>query len=564
MPHKNKSKSAPLLFLPLGGSGEIGMNLNLYGLADEWVMVDFGMSFAGEHLPGVDLILPDISFLEERISELKAIILTHAHEDHIGAVPYLWERLGVPMYATPFTAAMLRRKLAEQGLLEQAEIHEIPIGGSFSVGAFDFTYVPLPHSIAEGNALRIKTPHGVIFHTGDWKLDATPQIGMPAPEKLLTEIGDEGVLAMVGDSTNAFSKRTAGSEQSVYEGLLEQISPMKNRVVVTTFASNIARVQTIGRIAHETGRKLAVFGRSLHRIIEVAKETGYLKNFPEIVGEDEVMNLPRNKVLVLTTGCQGEARAALARIVEGQFRKFSLAAGDHVLFSSKIIPGNEIPIGRVINALIEQGVEVLSEYDAHIHVSGHPGQPDLQAMYGWIRPQMAIPVHGEMRHMHKHATLAKSWGVKKTLVPKNGDIIQLAPHGPKKIDQAPFGQLVVDGTTIIPADGEVMAERRRLLFHGHLVIALALDELGGLVSDPQCVAYGIPFFEPDGRFEQQALDIIDKILEQMPAKKLLDDGEVEEAIRVQVRKMLYREIGKKPIVQIRVLRDYEPLDDEDY
>ena len=545
-----------LLFLPLGGSGEIGMNLNLYGLNDKWIMVDFGMSFAGDYFPGVDLILPDISFLEERLDMLDAIVLTHAHEDHIGAIPYLWDKLRKPMYATPFTAHLIRKKLAEQGLLEQAEIIEIPMGGNFNIGEFDITYVPLPHSIAEGNALKISTPLGTIFHTGDWKLDASPQIGAPAPEKILKQIGDDGVLAMVGDSTNAFSTKTAGSEQDVYESMLKLVDGLKNRVLVSTFASNIARVQTIGRIAKQTDRHLAIFGRSLHRIIEAAKETGYLTDFPEIIDEDHVMDLPRDKVLALCTGCQGEARAALGRITDGKFKKFSLSAGDHVLFSSKIIPGNDIAIGRLVNGLIEQGVDVITEHDAFIHVSGHPGQPDLKAMYGWIRPQIAIPVHGEVRHMTKHAGLAKNWGIKKTLVPKNGDIIRLAPDGPKRIDQAPFGQLVVDGTCIIPAHGEVMAERRRMLYHGHVVVALGLDNSGELIAEPQCVAYGIPGWDVGGAFEERSLDIIDDILGKLSQKKRLDDAIVEETIRQAVRKMLSYEIGKKPIVQVRVLRDY--------
>ncbi len=557
MAKKKKSSDEQLIFLPLGGSGEIGMNLNLYGIGDQWIMVDFGMSFAGDHFPGVDLVLPDITFIEERVDMLKGIVLTHAHEDHIGAIPYLWAQLRVPMYATPFTAHLIRKKLAEVGLLDEAEIIEIPIGGSFSIEPFDITYVPLPHSIAEGNALKIDTPHGTIFHTGDWKLDASPQIGMPACEKTLSKIGDDGVLAMVGDSTNAFSTKSAGSEQDVYDNMLELVSGLKNRVLISTFASNIARVQTIGRIAKETGRHLAIFGRSLHRVTEAAKETGYLKDFPEIMDEEHVMDLPRDKVLVMSTGCQGEARAALSRIAEGQFKKFSLAADDHVLFSSKIIPGNEISIGRLINGLIEKGVDVITEHDAFIHVSGHPGQPDLEAMYGWIRPEMAVPVHGEVRHMTKHAKLAKGWGVGKTLVPKNGDIIRLAPDGPVKIDQAPYGKLVVDGSCIIPADGEVMAERRRLLHHGHLVVAVALDRNGDMSSEAECVSYGIPGWQEGGALEDRALDIIEQVIDNMPKQKLFDDGVVDEAIRRAVRKMLSLEIGKKPIVQVRVLREYD-------
>ena len=549
-----RNKKGDLLFLPLGGCGEIGMNLNLYRCDGKWLMVDLGMTFAGENLPGIDLIFPDPAFITERRDDLLGLVLTHGHEDHIGAVPYLWPELRCPMYATPFTAELVRRKLAERGLLEEAVIHEMPLGSSFEIGPFGISYVALAHSIAEGNALMIKTQHGTIFHTGDWKLDDDALIGAPASSEELSAIGDEGVLAMIGDSTNVFNVRASGSESAVAESLKDIVAQKSGRVVVTTFASNVARLQTVGRIARDTGRQLALLGRSMHRVVEAAKATGYLKDFPAVLDEKKIMDLPRNELLVLTTGCQGEPRAALSRIASGDFRAFSLSRDDTVIFSSKMIPGNEHPIGALINRLVLDDIEVITEMDAFVHVSGHPGQPELKDMYGWIRPHIAIPVHGEARHIKRHAELASEVGVAKTLRPHNGDVVRLAPDGPELIDQVSTGRLVLDGEKVLSITSEPIAERRRMLFAGHLGVSLAVDKRGVLLLPPVLVARGIPGWKDDGALEADVRGAIADTLDGLGQQALADDGQLEEAVRIAVRRVLREDTGKKPVTVVRALR----------
>ena len=428
-----------LLFLALGGSGEIGMNVNLYGCQGKWVMVDLGMTFGDPTYPGIELILPDLTFIEERRKDLLGIVLTHGHEDHIGAIPYLAADLGVPLYATPFTAGLIRLKLEEEGLTKEVKLHVIQNEGSFNLGPFGFRYVPLAHSIPEGNALLIDTPHGKIFHTGDWKLDERPLLGEPATPKELTAIGDEGILAMVCDSTNVFNDKASGSEGDVREGLMETIAGAKGRVLVTTFASNAARVQTLGEVATATGRKVCVAGRSLDRIIGMAKASGYLKDFPPTVDWDDAMALPRNEVMIIATGGQGEARAALARVAFDS-HPIKLAEGDLVVFSSKQIPGNEIAIGRIQNALAMSGVLMVTDRQAEVHVSGHPGRPELEAMYRWIRPEILLPVHGERRHMAEQARLALASGIRHAPVQSNGDLLRLAPGAPEIIGKQDTGR----------------------------------------------------------------------------------------------------------------------------
>ncbi|MEM7679156.1 MAG: ribonuclease J, partial [Myxococcota bacterium] len=395
-----------LLFLALGGSGEIGMNVNLYGCDGKWMMVDLGMTFSGGEYPGVDLVFADLDFIEERADDLLGIVLTHAHEDHIGAVPYFAGELGVPLYATPFTADLVARKLEEAGLLGQVELNIIAEEqGSFDLGPFGVTYIPLAHSIAEGNALLIDTPYGRVFHTGDWKLDEEPIIGEPTTEEELRAIGDEGVLALVCDSTNVFNPEPSGSEGAVHRAMMEEIAAHKGkRVLVTTFASNVARLQTLGEVARETGRQICVAGRSLDRIIEVAQDNGYLADFPEPIDFNTAMRLPRGEVLILATGGQGEPRAALSRIADDS-HPLELSSGDVVLFSSRVIPGNEIGIGKVQNQLAAKGVTMVTDRQSLIHVSGHPGRPELEALYSWLRPQTLVPVHGEVRHMREQARL---------------------------------------------------------------------------------------------------------------------------------------------------------------
>ncbi|MDO9488745.1 MAG: ribonuclease J, partial [Sphingomonadaceae bacterium] len=387
--------------------------------------------------------------------DLLGIVLTHGHEDHIGAIPYLAAELGVPLYATPFTAGLIRHKLEEEGIAGEVKLHVIEKSGSFDLGPFHFTYVPLAHSIPEGNALLIDTPYGRIFHTGDWKIDETPVMGVPSTAQELTAIGDKGILALVGDSTNVFNAEPSGSETGVREGLDRVVGAATGRVLVTTFASKAARLHTLGEVANDTGRKLCVAGRSLDRILRVAKSVGYMTDFPPILSFDEAMKLPRNEVMIISTGAQGEPQAALSRIADGS-HQIKLERGDLVIYSSKQIPGNELSIGRVQNALAAKGVEVITDRQAHVHVSGHPGRPELEMMYGWIRPQISIPVHGERRHMEEHARVAKAHGVPEAVVPINGSAIRLAPGAPKIISHEVAGRLVVDGDVILPADGTTM------------------------------------------------------------------------------------------------------------
>lgn len=548
------SKKDDLLFLPLGGCGEIGMNLNLYCCDGKWLMVDLGMTFAGENLPGIELIFPDPAFIVGQRRDLVGLVLTHGHEDHIGAVPYLWPQLGCPIYATPFTAELVRRKLVERNLLDTADIREMELGASFEVGPFGISYISMAHSIAEGNALRIETRHGIIFHTGDWKLDEEAIVGTPASGEELSALGDEGVLAMIGDSTNVFNTRASGSETAVAKSLKKIIGQKTGRVVVTTFASNVARLETVGRIAGQTGRRLALLGRSMRRVHEAAKATGYLRDFPEILDEKRMMDVPRDKLLVLTTGCQGEPRAALNRIAAGDFRSLTLSPDDTVIFSSKIIPGNEHPIGALINRLVLDDVEVITEHDAFVHVSGHPGQPELRDMYGWIRPQIAIPVHGEARHIKRHAELAKEVGVPRTLRPLNGDVIRLAPDGPQLVDQVPTGRLVLDGEKVLSIASEPIAERRRMLFAGHLGVSLALNGRGKLIVPAALVARGIPGWAEGCALEEDVRRTIGETLAGLGRRNLLDDLVVEEAVRVAVRRVLRQDTGKKPVTVVRVLR----------
>lgn len=539
-----------LLFLALGGSGEIGMNVNLYGCQGKWLMVDLGMTFSGDQYPGVDLVFADLDFIEARKEDLLGIVLTHAHEDHIGAVPYFAAELGVPLYATPFTADLVRRKLAEAGIERELELNVVDKEhGSFEIGPFGITYIPLAHSIAEGNALLIETPYGRVFHTGDWKLDEEPLVGEPATEEELAQIGDEGILALVCDSTNVFNPQSSGSEGAVYRGLLEEVRQWKGRrVMVTTFASNVARLQTLGHVAEETGRQLCVAGRSLDRIIEVAKDNGYLEHFPPIIDFDTAMGLPRGEVMILATGGQGEPRAALARVAEDNHR-IELVAGDVVLFSSRQIPGNELAIGRVQNRLAERGIEMVTDRQSDIHVSGHPGRPDLEALYGWLRPEILVPVHGEMRHMQEQGRLGRANGIPNAVVQQNGDIVRLAPGAPGKIAQVHAGRLVLDGQIIVPADGETIVTRRRLARDGILIVALDTER------SPQIHGFGLPLDEDYDAFVDEAEADVVKALASLKGAKARDREVVVETVRLAARRAAQRWSGKKPQTRVILAED---------
>ena len=536
-----------LLFCALGGSGEIGMNVNLYGTQGKWVMVDMGVTFADHSYPGIDLVLPDLSFIEERREELVGILVTHGHEDHIGALPYLAEDLGVPLYATPFTAGLIRGKLEEERAADRVDLRVIQPRELVSVGPFDVRFVPMAHSIPEANALEISTPHGRVFHTGDWKFDAKPVIGKPANEKELRAIGDAGIDVLVCDSTNVFNADESGSESSVRRGLAEAVAKARGRVLVTTFASNAARLSTLGAVAKETGRKLCVTGRSLDRILRVAQSCGYLRDFPETVDPDTAMRLPRDKVLIVATGGQGEARAALARIAEGN-HPISLDAGDTVIFSSKQIPGNEVAIGRIQNILAGRGVEMVTEKQAHVHVSGHPGRPELAAIYDWLKPGLLLPVHGEMRHLMEQARFGLSLCIPRALVQTDGDIVRLAPGEPTKIGHAHVGRLVLDGDVILPADGVTINERRKLGINGQMSVAVATQN-GKLAGTPQVRIQGVPVEEERLPFIAEAEEAAAEAVRTGPR----DRERLREDVRLAVRRVATRWTGKKPVVDVLIV-----------
>jgi ribonuclease J len=537
-----------LLYVALGGSGEIGMNVNLYGCDGKWVMVDCGVTFADPQYPGIDLILPDLAFIEERRGDLLGIVLTHGHEDHIGALPYLAEDLGVPLFATPFTAGLIRGKLDEEGNADRVKLKTISVGGSFDLGPFHFTFVPMAHSIPEPSALLIDTPYGRIFHTGDWKLDPAPQIGKPATPEQLGKIGDSGILALVCDSTNVFNSDASGSEADVRVGLMETVANARGRVLVTSFASNASRLHTLGEVARETGRQLCVAGRSLDRILKVAKATGYLKDFPQTIDPEAAMRVPANKLMVIATGGQGEERAALGRVAAGS-HPISLDAGDTVIFSSKQIPGNEVAIGLIQNKLAAKGVVMVTDRQAHVHVSGHPGRPELAQMYRWMRPEVLIPVHGEMRHLMEQARYALSEGIPRALVQTNGDIVRLAPGDPVKIGHAQTGRLVLDGDVILPGDGQTINERRKLAVNGQISVAVAIDKGGRLIGQPQVRLQGIPVEEDRDPFIDEVADALVQAMRQAGR----DRAKLRETLRLAVRRVATRWTGKKPIVDVLLI-----------
>jgi ribonuclease J len=542
---KNFAPEDELLFLALGGSGEIGMNVNLYGCKGRWLMVDLGMTFSGNEYPGVDLVFADLAFIEERADTLEGVVLTHAHEDHIGAVPYFAAELGVPLYATPFTADLVRRKLAEAGLVDEIELIVVEDLERFQLGPFGITYVPLAHSIAEGHALLIDTPYGRVFHTGDWKLDEEPIIGEPTTEEELCELGDEGVLALVCDSTNVFNPEASGSEGAVYTALQAEVAKWTGRrVLVTTFASNVARLHTLGAVAETTGRRLCIAGRSLDRMIEVAQDNGYLGEFPETVDFDTAMRLPRGEVLIVATGGQGEPRAALARIAESQ-HPVELSEGDIVLFSSRQIPGNEISVGRIQNLLAERGIVVVTDRQSPIHVSGHPGRPELEALYGWLRPQILVPVHGEMRHMTEQARLGLASGIPSAVVQKNGDIVRLAPGKPGKLAEVRAGRLILDGDIIAPADGDAMVMRRRIAREG--VVIVVVGPKGGIYVE----GIGLPLDEDYPAFIAETEADVAQALSKLRGAAARDRDALVEAARLAARRAATRWCGKRP--QVRVI-----------
>lgn len=538
-----------LLFVALGGSGEIGMNVNLYGCQGKWLMVDMGVTFADPAYPGVEIILPDLQFIEEQRANLVGVVLTHGHEDHIGALPYLADDLGAPLFASKFTAGLIRGKLEEEGVQDRVELNVVEPNKVIELGPFKFRFVPLAHSIPEASALLIESPYGKVFHTGDWKIDSSDAVlGTPSTPEQLTAVGDEGVFALVCDSTNVFNPQASGSEASVRDGLIGAVKKAKGRVVVTTFASNAARLQTLGEVAKATKRKICVTGRSLDRILMVARANGYLKSFPDPISPEAAMSMPGRDVLVVATGGQGEPRAALGRIADGT-HPIKLVAGDTVVFSSKQIPGNELAIGRIQNQLAAAGVEMVTERQEHVHVSGHPGRPELEAMYGWIRPQLLVPVHGEMRHMMEQARFGLSKGIPQALVQSDGDIVRLAPGKPEKLGHATVGRLMLDGDVILPADGATMNERRRVATYGQMSVAVAIDRNNRLVGVPRVGLQGIPVEEDREAFIDEAIDAAAEVVK----KHRGDLAALRESLRLGVRRVATRWTGKKPVVDVLVI-----------
>jgi ribonuclease J len=547
-----------LVFAPLGGVGEIGMNLSLYGLGDErrrtWLAVDLGVSFAGEDVPGVDLVLPDIRYLVEERKNLAGIVITHGHEDHIGAIIDLWPRLKVPIYATPFTAALFEAKRQGEPGAPEIPVTVIPLGGRFNVGPFDVEYVSVAHSIPESNALIIRTPAGIVVHTGDWKIDPTPVIGPPTDEAKLTAIGNEGVLALIGDSTNAVREGRSPSETDVAKVLAELIKGARGRVAVTTFASNVSRLRCVADAARAAGREVVLVGRAMERVVQVARETGYFDGVQEFRGVDAYGYLPADKVLALCTGSQGEPRAALSRISADDHPEVTFNRGDRVIFSSRAIPGNEKAVGRVINGLITQGIEVITDRTHLVHVSGHPRRDELKDMLRWVRPQIVLPVHGEPLHLSEHAELARRAGVPKVLVCQDGDLVRLAPDGPLVIDEVPAGRFYKDGRILVDAQARTIPDRKRLGFAGIVSVALAVTETGELAADPEIELSGIPENNADGKaMFDIAYDAVEDTMKSLPRARRRDPDAIAESVSRAVRGSIAREWNKKPTCHVHVL-----------
>jgi ribonuclease J len=540
-----------LAFLPLGGTGEIGMNFNLYRCDERWLAVDCGIGFGGAELPEVDIMVADPSFIAERRDRLLGLVITHAHEDHLGAVAWLWPQLKCPVYATPFAAAVLRRKLGEAHLLNQVKLHVIPPGGVIELKPFSLRFIRMAHSIPESQALAITTPYGVLLHTGDWKFDPTPLIGPPTDEAALAALGNAGVLAMICDSTNAMVEGHSGSEAEVRQSLGALIRGLSGRVAVTCFASNVARFESIALAGQDCGRSVALVGRSLRNIEAAARECGYLAGLPAFLREDDVDDVPDDNLLMLTTGSQGEPRSALARIAQDNHPRVALGEGDTVVFSSRVIPGNERAITAVQDALVRRGVRLMTDADHLVHVSGHPARDELRRLYRLVKPRYAVPVHGEWRHLTAHAELAREAGAEPVLL-EDGDVLNLAPGRVEVVDSAPTGRLVVDGNRLVPLGGGVMAARKRMLFNGVAVASLAVDAAGRLLGRPRLSVPGL--FELDDPETDRITGEISVSLADLPASLRRDDTALTEAARAALRRALGKRLQKRPLVEVHVLR----------
>lgn len=555
----SKSKDNELVFLPLGGSNEIGMNLNAYGYGPannrQWVVVDVGVTFGDNSTPGVDVIVPDPTYLEGE--DILGIVLTHAHEDHIGALGWLWPRIKAPLYATPFTAFLIREKLRDAGLLDRVTLHEVPLGGTIDLGPFQIEMVTITHSIAEPNGLAIKTPMGTVLHTGDWKIDNDPIVGERTDVDTIKRLGDEGVLAMVCDSTNVFQEGVAGSEGDVKTALAELIGGLKGRVAVGCFASNVARMDSVIRAAEAAGRRVVLAGRSMHRITAAAKSVGMLSDLQPFLSEEQARHWPADQILYLCTGSQGESRAALSRVAEGNHPFIKLGPGDHCIFSSRVIPGNELAIGRLQDTLSDRGVRIYTDKDhPGIHVSGHPCREELREMYRWARPKIAVPTHGMRRHLAEHAQLARDMQVPEAVTPRNGDMVRLAPGPAAIIDEVPSGRLFVDGGMLVEEAGEALRERRHAASNGVLIVSFAMDRRGKIVSDIDVRGLGLPGDEdsPLGDILDTLAERVEQVVRGLKGDALEDEMVVEQAVARALKKASQSVWDRRPIVETIILR----------
>ncbi len=555
------SKDDELVFLPLGGSNEIGMNLNLYGFgppnARKWIVVDLGVTFGDQTTPGVEIITPDPAYLEQIAEDVLGIVLTHAHEDHIGAIGWLWPKIKAPVYATPFTAFLVREKLRDKNLLDEVSITEVPLSGKVKIGPFEITLITLTHSIPEPNGMAIATPLGTVLHTGDWKIDPDPVLGAPTDIDALRRLGDEGVLAMVCDSTNVFVNGEAGSEADVRIALNKLISTLRGKVAVGCFASNVARMDSVIRAAEANGRRVCLLGRSMHRMAAAARSVGLLKDVQAFVEDKEAGTYPADKILFLCTGSQGEARAALSRIADGSHPHLKLGQGDSVVFSSRVIPGNDIPIRNLQNKLSDRGVRILTDRDhPGIHVSGHPCRDELAQMYQWARPEIAIPTHGERRHLIEHMAFARDLQVPQAVAPRNGDMVRLAPGIAAIIDEVPAGRLFLDGGVLTPENSDPLRERRHAAANGVLMVAITLDRKNKLAADAEVRAIGLP---GDDEYPlSEALDDLaedaEEAVDDLSAEDRRDDTAVRKAVARALKRASQRIWQRRPVVETLVTR----------
>ena len=548
-----------LVYCSLGGAGEIGMNLNLfgYGKAGEykWIVVDIGVTFSDDNIPGIEVILPNPEFIANQKENLLGIVLTHAHEDHVGAIAHLWPMLECPIYATPFTAAIVREKFKELKINIGSHLKIIKLGGNVKLGAFDIDYVTLTHSILEPNGLAITTPEGVVLHTADWKIDEDPLIGEKTDVKKLTELGKKGVLAMVCDSTNIFNLGSSGSESLVRTGLLTVLEKMKNRIVITSFASNVARMETVFKVAEKIGRQVCLVGRSMNRIYQLARQCNYLQDIKVPIDVRDAKKIPKNKMVFLCTGSQGEQRAALARIANGTHPDLHLEKDDNVIFSSRIIPGNEKRLYKIFNDFSKSEINVLSEENSMIHVSGHPAREDLKKMYSWVKPKIVIPVHGEQRHMAEHINFAKEMGVKFPVKVSNGEIIRLAPGEPQVVDKVTWGRVYLDGKVLIDNDSHVLKERRNMAANGYMEITVLISKNGQIKNNPIITLKGIPLIQEDeSEIEYDLEDVVMDTCKNFNLNNSKQEKNLIDTLKGNCRKLINDKSGKKPLVNINLVR----------